>query len=1132
MVSLFFAALLLLLLLYLPGWAWSRRFGVPADELERHFERVAVGALWSGWLTLVLAALGIFTIWLYVALTLGLVAALVFRSHPRSPPPAPLTQRWELVAFGALLLVTLLLVVRPFETVLGVRDAGVYANTGLAIARTGSLVQDDPLLARWGQEAEASDAAVAGPARQVLTNYLISQPRERYIASRLRAAGFFVNEGELAQGRVVPQGLHLLPAWIGLLTALGGPYFGLFAPGLLGLLGAWSVGMLGRRLAGPWVGLLAMVFLALNGVQIWFARYSTAETTAQFLIWVGLYFFAVAFGGTERRGDGEVGGEEARGRSGEEAGGEEAVTRPVVTALLAGVAIGQVALTRIDFFLLGPVLAFLLYVGLTRRWQVVHTALAVGLGLMLLHAGLHVLFVARAYFFDTAHERLLRDYALVALLAVPFLTPVLRTVFLEGARSALVRPLRLPGGVELDGWVRLGLEVGLLLALVVALLVLRRHAHWLLRMEAALLAQRRRWLNGLLVGILLLGGYAYLVRPAILDSDILFNTRGGWGDPLRRAAALVAADVRAGRMSIEEARNQAGVVLQPGPLWEATPAAAATAALREQLLAERGPWTGPLSNQTTNWLRVQGYVGAPIRIPLRLWYNEYGSMSWWQRITVDPTTLTSEPAPLNPKYLIPLANLVRVGWYLSPLGLVLGIVGYALWLRRGLNSASWLFLSVALVGTLFYVRQTYGTSDQHYIYILRRFVPITYPALSLGMAFALVALAGWRGPRTSSSPAPEQGNAVEHSSPPPAPEQGNAIEHSSPSPATRERGPGGEGHPSHAHAHWQRGRVALATSLALLLTIFFLFTNRPIIGHVEYRGALTQLDGLAAQFTPGRDVLLMRGGAPIHAEARDVPDMVATPLRFGYGLDAFAVKSTRPGEYANDLAAAARRLYSQGHTVYLLLSASGGSFALPGFALEPVGTFTLDVPEFEQLTDQKPRNVSALSLSFAIYRLVPGDEGRVATAVLPLTPADFAAQVVGFHRPELRRDGTPYAWSNGDAILRLPWATEGTVRELELTLAGGERPAHLGPAEVCLSALPEDRLWPSHTGEGVDLGCFVLTEDATAVVVHLDAQALPPTPSGTLLLRLRNRPWIPALEDARQNDRRNLGVQMEAVRWR
>ena len=482
------------------------------------------------------------------------------------------------MAHTIVLAVALLLVARPFEVVLGVRDAGVYANTGFAIARTGALVQHDALLAELAAETVSADPAVAEPAKQAISNFTIGQPRDRYIATRLRAAGFFVYEGELAQGRIIPQGLHLLPAWIGLLTAAGGPYLGLFAPGLLGVLGVWSVGMLGRRLAGPWVGLLAMAFIALNGAQVWFSRYSTAETVAQFLIWAGLYFFAKmsadggrwTVDGVEPAQDGgrwTVDGAELARSAAE---GRAVVGRPqstvhrpssIVYGLLAGIAIGQVALARLDFFLLGPVLVYLLYCWVSRRWARPQTLLALGLGLMLAHAGLHIAFIARAYFFDTGHERL-KDYALIAFLSLPFLTEPLREQFLA---ASIGRPLRL------------ALELCVLALGAGAVVALRLRADLLRSGEAWLVGRRAPLLNAAFAGLLLLSAYAYLVRPQILDADMLFNTRGGWGDPLARDPALVALDVREGRMSLDEARSQAGVALNADPFWEAAPDLAATA---------------------------------------------------------------------------------------------------------------------------------------------------------------------------------------------------------------------------------------------------------------------------------------------------------------------------------------------------------------------------------------------------------------------------------------------------------------------------------------------------------------------------------------------------------------------------
>ncbi|MBX0327904.1 hypothetical protein K2Z83_09480, partial [Oscillochloris sp. ZM17-4] len=721
---------------------------------------------------------------------------------------------------------------------------------------------------------------------------------------------------------------------------------------------------------------------------------------------------------------------------------------------------------RLDFFLLGPVIGYLLYCWVSRRWGRPQTLMAIGMGAMLLHAGLHIALIARAYLFDTGHDRLM-DYAIISLLSLPFLTEPLRADYL--ATSALATPGRLI------------IEVVALLAAAAGLLALRWRADLLRRAEAALLARRTLLLRLIAVGVVLLAGYAYLVRPQIIDADLLFNTRGGWGDPLTRDPALVAGDVRSGRLTPDEAHTMAGVVMRPGPYWFSQPDLAATQEQRARLAAERGPWRGPLSNQTSNWLRLQGYIGAPIHLPVVLWYNEFKTMSWWQRLTIDPSTLTSAPAPLQNKETIPLANLVRVGWYLSPLGIILGVVGYALWWRRGLDRASWLFLVVAFVGTFFFVRQTYGTSDQTYIYILRRFVPIAYPALSLGMAYALAALGGW--------------------------------------------GVGGGGWGATPQPLTHRLRLVLAAGLVALQLAFFIVTNQPIYRHVEYAGALGQLDAAVANFTPGRDVLLMRGGGPIWSEARDVPDLVATPLRFIYGLDAFTVKSSRPGAYADSLAAEVARWQAEGRQVYLLLSASGAGFALPGYRLEPAGGLTLDIPEFEQLTSQKPRNVARLTLPFQIYRALPASSGVLDTARLPLTPDSFAAQVYGFYRPEDRADGSRYAWTNGDALLRLAWPGGAAAQTVRLTLAGGDRPAHLGPARVCLSARPEDGVWPEVSDAAVDLGCVEVSDAPAEYALRLDPAALPPAPGGTLLLRITSESWVPAAEDSRQTDQRSVGVQ-------
>ena len=1034
------AALVLAPLLYIPGSLLLGALAGPAqppDPLERHFERALAGALLNGWLALTLAGFGLFAAWLHLALiaaisTLaGTVAwrrgglrlpsrppGIVATARPAARPAAAawLRAHWDALAFLVIGLLFAALVARPFEVILGARDAGVYANTGFAIARTGAIVQHNPLIASIAADQASSDPELRAAAEQAETNFLGVQKRERNIATRLHVAGFMINEGDLPAGRIVPQFFHLYPAWIALLAGLLGLQGGLLATGLLGLLGVWSVGMLGRRLAGPLVGVLAALLLALNGVQVWFSRYSTSEASVQFLCFAALY----AFANMQRSAFKVQSDLPSADRP------LSIVHRPPswLYGLLCGLAAGQWALTRIDFFLIvGPLALYLLYIWVTRRWGGAHAALLAGLGAMLAQAALHVTFIARAYFFDTAYARL-QDFALTALVSLPFITPTMRVYFLSRADSAI--GIRLGPAQYLWNWQRIALEIALVVLLLLTLWTLRRRGQGLLAAGERAVRRAAPWLLRLsAAGIVLLGLYAYLVRPQILTAE--------------RLVAL------------------------PGCLAPA------------QARAPEGPC-----------LALQGYIGAPIAPPLYPNAVAY-------RLQALAARLRGQPAPPTPAACAAArpgddalaracrrlqlrdlianaqANLVRIGWYLSPPGVLLGLAGCARWWRRGLRADSWLFLAVALASAVFFIRITYGTSDQTYIYILRRYMPVVYPAFCLAIAYALAALAGALGPRPGAPRVP-------------------------------------------------RARQGLAVALAVALIAFEAVTNRRLYAHVEYRGALAQVEALAARFGP-RDVVLWRGGDHVYAAARDLPDLLVTPFSYAFGRDALVIKSKEPGRYAADLARYIRRWQEQGRQVYLALGASG-AVGLPGIGLEPVGRFQFQAPEFEALTDQKPANVRTLEMDYMLYRAAPA-------APLPtaLTPHDYAAQVGGFYRAE-RIAGREVTWTDGDAALRLPWPADGRMR-LRLALSGGAtRPSSLGPATVCLSYRPEGDFWAENPAAAFSAPrCYALGPDMREIVYEIDGRGQPAPPTGALLLRLTSEPWVPAAADPAQHDRRALGVQ-------
>ena len=89
-------------------------------------------------------------------------------------------------------------------------------------------------------------------------------------------------------------------------------------------------------------------------------------------------------------------------------------------------------------------------------------------------------------------------------------------------------------------------------------------------------------------------------------------------------------------------------------------------------------------------------------------------------------------------------NIVPVGWYLSPLGLLLGVIGCALLVYKH-APPSRLYRALLGVGVLlFTVLYTYKTyNNPHHIYVMRRYVPAAFPMLTLGLAYALDRLADW-----------------------------------------------------------------------------------------------------------------------------------------------------------------------------------------------------------------------------------------------------------------------------------------------------------------------------------------------------------------------------------------------------
>jgi 4-amino-4-deoxy-L-arabinose transferase-like glycosyltransferase len=146
-------------------------------------------------------------------------------------------------------------------------------------------------------------------------------------------------------------------------------------------------------------------------------------------------------------------------------------------------------------------------------------------------------------------------------------------------------------------------------------------------------------------------------------------------------------------------------------------------------------------------------------------------------------------------------NLVRLGWYLSPLGVGLGVLGAALILHERINGRTWPLVSIGIFYSILFVY--YSFNNPHHVYVMRRYVPAVIPMFVIGAAYAILRLANWR----------------------------------------------------------QIGLV-LAPGLILMQVSLMLYTNQAMIQQVDYRGSVSQFRSLSAQIPSGA-LVLFNGDSPI-----------------------------------------------------------------------------------------------------------------------------------------------------------------------------------------------------------------------------------------------------------------------------
>ncbi|MBK8987158.1 MAG: glycosyltransferase family 39 protein [Chloroflexi bacterium] len=396
-VLLFIAVFLLAVGAALLVWggrnAAEQTAAAPLDWLEALFAALMTVVTLTGWLAVLLASLGRFSL-LTLALLLLVAMGVVWwwRRPFLRPRFLPLT-RHEMVLL-VLLLGFAILYFRPHEYILGSNDAGTYMNIAATVAQTGDFVLHDEWTSFLRQYADVT---------------LREQPG--HLQTRfLQFVGWYIDDADAT--RLIPQFFLFHPVWLAVGISVGGITGGLLLTPLWSVLGLVAVYLLARRLFDRSTALLTAVLLGITPTHLYFARYPTTEPLTLLLIFTGLLALQHIW--------------------------DDAQARPA-WGVLGGLALGSAVLTRIDL----PVFVVVVLAGLLIRWRqgrwtaalTVYTAV---LGAFLIHATLSAVLINWPYTWNT-YSSMIRIFS--------------RSTLVVGGASLLLVGLAVGGWVWRKGWV-------------------------------------------------------------------------------------------------------------------------------------------------------------------------------------------------------------------------------------------------------------------------------------------------------------------------------------------------------------------------------------------------------------------------------------------------------------------------------------------------------------------------------------------------------------------------------------------------------------------------------------------------------------------------------------------------------
>ncbi len=301
-------------------------------------------------------------------------------------------------------------------------------------------------------------------------------------------------------------------------------------------------------------------------------------------------------------------------------------------------------------------------------------------------------------------------------------------------------------------------------------------------------------------------------------------------------------------------------------------------------------------------------------------------------------------------------NLVRLGWYLTPLGLLLACLGFMIALPRLSKKEGRdlvMFFSLFITFGVFYLYKSRAMPDNYWV--IRRYIEILIPGCLLLAGFCLSRLASFR---------------------------------------------------------WRvlpSGAQQLLVSVLIMGLVGWNFSLALKMAPLkEFARVVPQVEALAAQASSA-DILLM--------ENNNFKNYLAGPLKFFFHKTVYIFAQREIDSSAFDRLMGQWSL--QGKKVFLLTSEENSSLSSQKFQFQPFGQMLFQTEMLENPVDRLPRELARLTLPMQIYEIQPISQGSQPMFDLKLG-RNFGVRTEGFYLAEQENNGTTFRWASGQALVQLP----------------------------------------------------------------------------------------------------------------